>query len=42
MTDPIAPEDLAEKRGCAEWNDCWPECVEAARRTIDEEGETDG
>lgn len=28
-------EDLAEKYGCNEYNDCWRECMEAAQDEID-------
>lgn len=28
-------EDLAEQRGCTPDNDCWPDCVEAAQRSLD-------
>jgi hypothetical protein len=33
----IEPEDLAEARGCVPWSDCWRECVESARYTIEEQ-----
>jgi len=27
-------EELAEKRGCVQENDCWEECVAAAMREL--------
>lgn len=31
----LNPDQLAQFRGCEPWNECYADCVDAARSTID-------
>lgn len=35
-SEQVTPGMLAQARGCVSWNECWDDCVDAARWALEE------